>query len=159
MERDFRSYLEERVSKVSLKKAAFPDRKAAFSFVICYNIYMYILNFRKLRLAFKVAFRGLGLVIREEQTFRIQVVVAILVVFFMFYFPLSYLERTVLILAIVLVLSLELINSQIERVLDLLQPNFDPKIRRIKDLSASAVLVVSIGSFFVGLLIFLPYLL
>jgi len=118
-----------------------------------------MVNFRKLKLAFKVAIRGLGLVIKEEQTFRIQVVAAVLVIFFMFYFPLTASERTILILAIVLVLSLELLNSQIERILDLLQPNFDPRIRRIKDLSASAVLVVSIGSFFVGLLIFLPYVL
>ena len=118
-----------------------------------------MINFRKLRLAFKVAFRGLGLVIREEQTFKIQMIAAILVIFFMFYFPLTALERTVLILAIVLVLSLEIINSQIERILDLLQPNSDPKIRRIKDLSASAVLVVVIGSVFIGLLIFLPYVL
>ena len=118
-----------------------------------------MINFRKLRLAFKVAIRGFGLVIKEEQTFRIQMIAAILVVFFMFYFPLSSSEKAILMLAIVLVLSLELLNSQIERILDLLQPNFDPKIRRIKDLSASAVLLVSIGSFFVGLLIFLPYLL
>jgi len=118
-----------------------------------------MINFRKLRLAFKVAIRGLGLVIGEEQTFKIQVAATILVIFLMFYFPLTALEKTVLILAIVLVLSLEIINSQIERILDLLQPNSDPQIRRIKDLSASAVLVVSIGSFFVGLLIFLPYLL
>jgi len=118
-----------------------------------------MINFRKLRLAFKVAFRGFGLVIREEQTFRIQIIATILVVFFMFYFPLSSSEKAVLMLAIVLVLSLELLNSQIERTLDLLQPNFDPKIRRIKDLSASAVLLATIGSVFVGLLIFLPYLL
>jgi diacylglycerol kinase len=110
-------------------------------------------------LAIKTAIRGLGLVIREEQTFKIQVAAAILVIFLMFYFPLTALERTVLILAIVLVLSLEIINSQIERDLDLLQPNSDPKIRRIKDLSASAVLVVVIGSVFIGLLIFLPHML
>ena len=133
--------------------------KVVRDFIICYNIYMYILNFRKLRLAFKAAFRGLGLVIKEEQTFRIQAGVGALVVFFMFYFPLTALERTVLILAIVLVLSLELLNSQIERVLDFLQPNFDPRVRRIKDLSASAVLVAAIGSVLVGLLIFLPYVL
>jgi len=118
-----------------------------------------MINFRKLKSAFKVAFRGFGLVIKEEQTFRIQTIIAVLVIFFMFYFPLSSSERAVLMLAIVLVLSLELLNSQIERILDLLQPNFDPKIRRIKDLSASAVLLVSIGSFFVGLLIFLPHVL
>ena len=159
MERILHPYLGkcQRIQKISLERAAFLLGRTAFSFIICYNIYM--INFRKLRLAFKVAFRGFGLVIKEEQTFRIQVLAAILVVFFMFYFPLSPSERTILILAIVLVLSLELINSQIERILDLLQPNFDPKIRRIKDLSASAVLLVSIGSFFVGLLIFLPHVL
>ena len=158
MERNFRSYLGERISKIPLKKVAFLLGRTTFSFLVYYNIYMMI-NFKKLYLAFKVAFRGLELVIREEQTFKIQVGVGALVVFFMFYFPLTILERTVLILAIVLVLSLELINSQIERILDLLQPNFDPKIRRIKDLSASAVLVVAIGSAFVGLLIFLAYVL
>ena len=77
----------------------------------------------------------------------------------MFYFPLPSLERAVLILTIILVLSLELINSQIERILDFLQPDHDPKIERIKDLSAAAVLVASLGSIAIALLILLPYFL
>jgi len=120
---------------------------------------MYILNFRKLNTSIKTAIIGLRAVIKEEQTFKIQTAVAILVIFFMFYFPLSALERTILILSIVLVLGLELINSQIERILDFLEPEYNHKIRKIKDLSASAVLVVVIGSIFVGFLIFLPYVL
>ncbi|TFB09100.1 diacylglycerol kinase family protein [Candidatus Atribacteria bacterium MT.SAG.1] len=118
-----------------------------------------MINFKKLNTSIKTAIIGLRSVIKEEQTFKIQTAVAILVVFFMFYFPLSALERTILILSIVLVLGLELINSQIERVLDFLEPEFNHKIRMIKDLSASAVLVVVIGSIFIGLLIFLPYVL
>jgi diacylglycerol kinase len=118
-----------------------------------------MINFRKLRLAFKAAFRGLGLVIKEEQTFKIQSIIGLLVLFFMFYFPLISLERVVLVLAIIVVLGLETLNSQIERILDFVQPRYDPDVRRIKDLSASAVLLAAIGASFVGLLIFLPYLL
>jgi len=118
-----------------------------------------MINFRKLHLSFKCAFQGLKTAIREEQTFKIQVIAGILVLILMFGFPLTVLERAVLILTIILVLALELINSQIERILDFLQPNHDPKIRKIKDLSASAVLIASLGSIAIALLIFLPYML
>ena len=90
----------------------------------------------------------------EEQTFRIQVTIAILVVFLMIYFPLTLLQRAVLILTIILVLGLELINSQIERILDFLQLNHDPKIKKIKDLSAAVVLIASLDSIVIGFLIF-----
>ncbi len=118
-----------------------------------------MINFRKLGFSFKKAFKGFKVAIREEQTFRIQTIAGILVFFLMFRFPLTALERAVLVLTVILVLSLELINSQIERILDFLQPNHDPKIERIKDLSASAVLIVSLGAAIIGLLIFLPYFL
>ena len=118
-----------------------------------------MINFRKLSFSFKKAFKGFKIAIREEQTFRIHALAGILVLFLMFYFPLTALERAILVLAIILVLGLELINSQIERVLDFIQPNHDPKIERIKDLSASAVLIVSLGSIVIALLIFLPYML
>ncbi|MCD6500628.1 diacylglycerol kinase [bacterium] len=118
-----------------------------------------MINFRKLCLSFKRAFEGLKIAILEEQTFRIQVMTGILILFLMIYFPLTILERAILILTVILVLSLELINSQIERILDFLQPNHDPKIKKIKDLSASAVLLASLGSIVIGLLILLPYLL
>jgi len=118
-----------------------------------------IINFKKLFFSFSQAFKGLKAVILEEQTFKIQLAIGILVLFLMFYFPLISLERVILILTITLILSLELINSQIERILDFIQPNFDHKIKSIKDLSAAAVLVASIGSVFIGLLIFLPYML
>ena len=117
-----------------------------------------MINFKKLNTSIKTATIGLKAAIKEEQTFKIQIVAAILVIFFMFYFPLIAIERVVLMLTILLVLGLELINSQIERILDFLEPEFNHKIRKIKDLSASAVLVVVIGSIFIGILIFLPYI-
>lgn len=113
-----------------------------------------MIDFKKLCLSIKVALRGLKTAIFEEQSFKIQFAIGIFVVFLMFYFPLSGLEKAILVLTIILVLSLELINSQIERILDFLEPNHNSKIRKIKDLSAAAVLLVCFGAVIIGLFIF-----
>ncbi len=114
--------------------------------------------FRKLFRALGNAFRG----IKEafiEQSFRILFVIALFVVFCLFYFPFESLERAVLVLVVVLVLSLELINSQIERILDILKPDYSNEVRKMKDISAGAVLTASIGAVILAVIIILPYIL
>ncbi len=111
----------------------------------------------KLIRSLKDAFRG----IKEafiEQSFRILFVVAVIVSACLIYFPFTNIERAVLVLVIALVLSLELINSQIERILDILRPDYSEEVRKMKDISAGAVLVASIGAVIVGAVITLPYL-
>ncbi len=108
--------------------------------------------------AIKDALRG----IKEafvEQSFRTLFIIGFLVIVSLFIFPFAPVERAVLILVVALVLSLELINSQIERILDVLHPDYSEKVRKIKDISAGAVLVASISSVFIGFVIILPYLL
>ncbi|MGC9031517.1 MAG: diacylglycerol kinase family protein [Minisyncoccia bacterium] len=117
------------------------------------------ISFKKLIKSIKNAFSGFKIAILEEQTFKIQVFIGIFTIILAFYFQLSVYLMLVLFLIIIIVLSLELLNSQIERILDFLNPNNDPKIKRIKDLSASAVLLTSLGSIIIGLLIFFPYIL
>ena len=107
---------------------------------------------------FEILGKGLWWAIKKEQSFRLQLVVAFCVIFAMFWFPLSAVERAICWLIIVLVLGLELLNSQLEGMLDMFQPCRDPRIKKIKDLSCAAVGVASLGSVAVGLLIFLPYL-
>ena len=118
-----------------------------------------MINFKKLSNSFKSAFKGLGVAIKEEQTFQVQIAVGLIVLILMFFLPLKSIERVVLVLLITLVLGMELINSQIERILDFSHLGFHPKIKRIKDLSAAAVLVVSLGAILGGLLILAPALL
>ncbi len=118
-----------------------------------------MINFKKLRISFKSAFNGLSIAFKEEQTLKVQVVVGIIVLILMFILPLQGIERVILILFITSVLGMELINSQIERILDFFHLGFHPKIKRIKDLSAAAVLVVSIGALLGGILILGPALL
>ena len=119
----------------------------------------YMINFKRLGISFKCAFNGLVIAIKEEQTFKIQVIVGCFVLILMFFLPLENVERVILLLLISLVLGMELINSQIERVLDFSHIGFHPKIKRIKDLSAAAVLVVSFGAAISGLIILYPALL
>lgn len=113
-----------------------------------------MIRWGRLVFSFKNAGAGLKIAWRGEQSFRAQLLIAAVVVVLMFYFPLHHLERAILFLAIAAVLGLELLNSQVERVLDFLQPDHDPRIKRIKDLSSAAVLVASMGAAVVGLLIF-----
>ena len=120
---------------------------------------MVVINFKKLVKSFQVAFSGLRAAMKKENTFRTGVFIAIIVSFFTLYFPLSSLERAIIFLTICSVLGLELMNTQVERTTNLIDPNHNPSIRLIKDLAAGAVLLVIIGAAIVACLIFLPYLL
>jgi diacylglycerol kinase len=105
------------------------------------------------------AFGGIFTVFKEEKNFRIQFVAAIFVIFLMIFLQLNAIESSILVLTILTVLALELINSQIEKFLDLIQPELHVKVKRIKDFSAGAVLISVIGSVIIGVLIFLPHIL
>ncbi len=107
--------------------------------------------------SFRFALRGVRVIFQEEQNFSIQVVAAALAVFFMFYFDLTWVERVAVVTVINLVLILEIVNTAIEKTLDIIEPNFDPRIGKVKDLAAAAVLLASLGSIAIGLMVFLPY--
>jgi undecaprenol kinase len=92
----------------------------------------------------------------KERNFRLFCLIGLFVLSCILLFPLVVWERIVLILLITLVLSLELINSQVERMLDLVEKKHNREVGWIKDISAAAVLVASIGATVVGFLILGP---
>ena len=83
---------------------------------------------------------------------------ALLAAFLMFYFPTSRAEKAVITTAIFAVLTLELVNIAIERLLDFLQPEYSDKVRIIKDLMAAIVLLASLGAAVIGLIVFWPHI-
>jgi len=103
-----------------------------------------------------IAFSGIKIALKE-QTFRIFLILIILALILSLIFKISFFEKLILILVICLVLALELINSQVEKILDFLQPNHDSRVKKIKDLSAAAVLISCLGAGAIGILIFLPH--
>jgi len=112
-------------------------------------------NFSK---SFKIAVFGLKSAFKEEKNFKIQFTIAVIVIFFIFFLRLSSVEASIIFLTILVVLSLELVNSQIEKFLDIIQPDHHPRVKIIKDFTAGAVLLSVIGSVVIGLLIFWPHI-
>ena len=106
----------------------------------------------------KDAVGGIFYVFRNEFNFRIQIIIAIIVLIAAFCFPLRNYERVTIILLIALVLILELANSILERIIDLFQPKIDYVAKVIKDILAGAVLVAAITSVAVGYIVFMPYI-
>ena len=106
----------------------------------------------------KIACLGLKSAFKEEKNFRIQCLIAVMVIVAMIALGLDAIEKSILLLMILVVLSLELINSQIEKFLDLIQPDHHPRVKIIKDFSAGAVLLSAASSIIIGILIFFPYL-
>jgi diacylglycerol kinase len=107
----------------------------------------------------EAAINGLKETVIFERSFKIMLFIGALVVAAMFYFPTSRLEKVVLLLATFSVLILELINSTVERIMNVVTSERDERVRVIKDLMAAIVLLASLGSAVVGILIFYPYIL
>ncbi len=106
--------------------------------------------------SFSFAARGFRYVLRGERNFQIELLIAGLVLLGMAIFDLSVMERVALVLCIAWVLTLELVNTAVERIMDVLQPRIHPYARIIKDVMAAAVLVSAGGALLIGLVIFLP---
>ena len=113
---------------------------------------------RKISDSFGDAFRGVGYVVKTERNFRIQIFASFLVMVLAVFFDLRKYEFIVLGLLITLVLILELLNSAIEKFLDVVSPRLSENVRLVKDIMAGAVVLASVCSVIIGAAIFLPYL-
>lgn len=103
------------------------------------------------------AARGVTVLLRQPNA-RIHLAVAVVVVVFGLVLDISRGEWTALILAIVLVLAAEALNTALEIVVDIAAPDWSELARDAKDVAAAAVLICACGAACVGLLIFLPRL-
>jgi len=107
----------------------------------------------------KYAWNGLKVAWKEEHNFRIEILAAILVLVVLIFFRFSYVESALCIVAIVLVLSAEVVNTAVEDMCNKIEMNQDLQIRKIKDLMALYVLVSVVGAFMLGALVFLHHFL
>ncbi len=107
--------------------------------------------------SFKDAARGLKTVVREERNFKIEIALAALVVIAIFAADVSYTEAALLIFAVTIVITGEIVNTAIEDLCDKIEPNIDPAIGKIKDMMAAFVLVSSLGALAIGAIVFLHH--
>lgn len=71
-------------------------------------------------------------------------------------FDLNALEWVAITFSIGLVITVEIINTVIENIADFISPDKNEKIKKIKDLSAAAVLISAITAVTIGLIVFIP---
>ncbi len=109
------------------------------------------------RESFRHAFEGIKLIIKEERNMKIHITMTILVILCAVLFNLTVCEKAIVISLCFITMAFELLNSAIENAVDISSPVFNMFAKRAKDISAGAVLLVSIGSAIAGLIIFVPY--
>jgi diacylglycerol kinase len=108
--------------------------------------------------SFAHAGRGIFLLCRTQWTFRIHLAAGLGAISLGCYFRISTVEWLILIGVIALVLSIEALNTALERTVDLLEPKRHPVARDAKDMAAAGVLLASLCAFIVGLILFGPRL-
>jgi len=104
------------------------------------------------------AIRGIWETYRSERNFKIHLGCAILTLVLGVWIRLSVADWCWVALCITLVFALELLNTAVEAVVNLLSPAYHPLAKKAKDAAAGAVLIGVIFALIVGALIFLPKL-
>ena len=106
--------------------------------------------------SFRFALNGLLLLLKNEHNSRIHLLAAIIAIVMGIIMKIDHYEWSLLIIVIGAVFLTELLNSSIESLADLIDPEFNELIMRAKDYSAAAVLMSAIVAIVVGGLIFIP---
>lgn len=102
------------------------------------------------------ALKGAIKLATTEHSVMVQSSIAVLLVIAGFYFEISREEWMFQTLAIGLVLSVEGLNTAVEKVADFIHPEFHEKIGFIKDIAAGAVFFAAMTAIVIGCIIYIP---
>lgn len=109
--------------------------------------------------SFGYAFEGIWNGIRKERNMRIHCLAVILVTAAGTFFGLTAMEWCICLLLFGMVISLELVNTAVEAVVDLVTEEKKPLAKIAKDTAAGAVLFTAVMAVIIGCIIFIPHLL
>ena len=109
--------------------------------------------------ALKNAIAGLIASFKAERNLRIMLLISLIVLAASFFLKLSIIEFTIIVWAIFAVLAVEMINTSLEAICDLVKEEWHRQAKLAKDVAAGMVLLAAVGSFVVGSLIFAPKIL
>jgi undecaprenol kinase len=106
--------------------------------------------------SFKHALDGIVYVVASQKNAWIHLFATVLVVLIGIVLRISVFSWIPLVFAIGLVWSMEILNTAIEAMVDLLSPQYHPSAKIAKDAGAAAVLMAAISALIIGLLVFIP---
>ncbi|MFO7888376.1 MAG: diacylglycerol kinase family protein [Eubacteriales bacterium] len=104
----------------------------------------------------KYALCGIKYVFESQRNIRIQLIIMIITYITGYFFNISSTEWLILILISSMVLTLEIINTALEEVVNLVTEEYRKTAKHAKDTAAGAVLTASFFAIIVGLIIFIP---
>jgi diacylglycerol kinase len=108
-------------------------------------------------LSFRYAFRGVATLFRETPNIKLQLAAAIAALIMGFSLHISRGEWLAIIIVTGSVFAMEALNSAVEVLSDYTcRQEIHPAIKKVKDLSAAAVLLAAVAALAVGIVIFLP---
>ena len=107
--------------------------------------------------SFKYSFSGISYVLKTSRNFKIQLIFAVTSLMIGFALQISQSNYVILIATIMSVLILEILNTSIESIVDLVvKKEFSSLAKISKDTSAGAVLLAAINSVIIAVYIFIP---
>ena len=106
--------------------------------------------------SFGYAFQGIFTCVRKERNMKIHCVAAVLVVIAGVILKISAIEWCICMVLFGLVMALELVNTAVEAVVDMVTEEYHPLAKVAKDTAAGAVLIAAIMAAIAGCIIFLP---
>ncbi len=106
--------------------------------------------------SFRYAFQGVNSALKNEPNFRIHIITACAALLAGLILKLNTLEWLFLTFTIFYVLTMELLNTVLEAVVNIANPQINPFAKIAKDVSAACVLLAAFMSIIVGLALFLP---
>lgn len=104
------------------------------------------------------ALKGAFKLVTTEHSIMVQSIIAILITIAGFYFGITRIEWMIQILVFGLVLSIEGLNTAVEKVADFIHPEYHKRIGFIKDIAAGAVFFAALTAIVIGCIIYFPYL-
>jgi diacylglycerol kinase len=116
-------------------------------------------SFKSRLASFRFAMNGLWSLLKYEHNSRIHLAVAITAIILGMMLKLNSYEWSIIIILIGIVFITELLNSALESLADVTNPDLNELIKKAKDYSAAAVLVSAIISVVIGMIIFIPRIL
>ncbi len=102
------------------------------------------------------ACKGTIVAVKQERNLRIHLYITMLVILSGIICQLSFIEWGIIFLCISSVISLEIINTAIEELVNFISPEYNKKAGKIKDLSSGSILVAAFFSVIIGCFIFIP---
>ena len=107
--------------------------------------------------SFCYAFKGIASLLKREHNAWIHCMAIVVVTLAGLYFGITRTEWCIVCLCFGMVLAAEGFNTAIERLVDLVSPDFHPVAGDVKDVAAGAVLICAIAAAIIGMIIFIPY--